>query len=60
MINSDFNIIFTSLENYQKDIENQHIFETIEQSKIIRAEYENIKDFICDYSVPDTIGYTRS
>jgi len=57
---SDFSVIFTSLENYQKDVENQHIFETIKQSKIIQIEYENIKDFICDYSVPGTIGYTRS
>jgi hypothetical protein len=60
MEKSSFDIIFTSLENYQRDVKNRQIFETIEQGNIIRSEYESLKDFIFDYSVPDAIGYTRS
>jgi hypothetical protein len=59
MDKSGFNIIFTSLENYQRDVENRQMFEIIEQSNVIRSDYENIKDFILDYSSPDSIGYTR-
>jgi hypothetical protein len=55
-----FDIIFTSLENYQRDVGNRQVFETIEQCNVIRSEYESIKDFISDYSAPDSIGYTRS
>jgi hypothetical protein len=60
MDQTHFNIIFASLENYQRDVGNRQCFETIEQCNTIRAEFEYIKDFIFDYSVPDSIGYTKS
>jgi hypothetical protein len=55
-----FDIIFTSLENYRRDVDNRQFLETVEQCNTIRSEFEYIKDFIFDYSVPDSIGYTRA
>jgi len=47
-------------DNLANEVDNRQFLETGEQCNTFRSEFEYIKDFIFDYSVPDSIGYTRA
>ncbi len=57
---SKYTILFKSLEVFREDEKNNNIYQIIEQSNLIKDQYDYLKQFCVSDEVTENIGFTRT